>query len=220
VQGTGVWYSTRTRVKSLFIQLVRFQCIMPPVPGEPPTQPRRRLLGERNIQVPEKSAGRLGTRHLVWPPIRRTAGNIERQPHRVRLPELVLVKFHATASLFVQERVENPNRSHKKMASQPALAISLPFRPDTGVYEFQVTTLQPLTCWPAEMARKSRIAPQHPPETNAPSDGAYHCRKAVTQVQANQVKQLITAPNPPTMTAPTSMNFHRGREPLTLPRSG
>jgi hypothetical protein len=26
---------------------------MPPVPGEPATRPRRRLLGERNIQVPE-----------------------------------------------------------------------------------------------------------------------------------------------------------------------
>jgi hypothetical protein len=32
VQGTGVWYSTRRLVKSLFVQLVRVQCVMPPVP--------------------------------------------------------------------------------------------------------------------------------------------------------------------------------------------
>jgi hypothetical protein len=32
VQGTGVWYSTRRLVKSLFVQLLRVQCVMPPVP--------------------------------------------------------------------------------------------------------------------------------------------------------------------------------------------
>src|SRR5271166_5811827 len=39
----------RKRVKSRFIQLPTVQRVVPPVPGEPPTRPRRRLLGERNF---------------------------------------------------------------------------------------------------------------------------------------------------------------------------
>ena len=34
MQGTGVWYSTRRPEKRLFIQLVRVQHVVPPVPGE------------------------------------------------------------------------------------------------------------------------------------------------------------------------------------------
>ena len=66
--GTGVWYSTRTRVKLLLIQLIRVQRVMPPVPGEPPTRPRRRLLGERNIHVPQKltNRGLQGQAKLVY----------------------------------------------------------------------------------------------------------------------------------------------------------
>lgn len=36
------------------MQLVCVQRVVAPVPGEPPTRPKRRLLGDWNIHVPQK----------------------------------------------------------------------------------------------------------------------------------------------------------------------
>ena len=47
LQGIGVWDSNAQRVKSQFIQLVRVQRVVPPVPGEFPRTPAVSFCGKK-----------------------------------------------------------------------------------------------------------------------------------------------------------------------------